>query len=158
MNASHSLVRSQGIFGHECHIQYAIWSKCAQLHTKIYFLNRFKPTLKDCAILSICKDRQKTSTSGGNILLGDKLFPILVSSCTKKAISFQIAGVTSISERAIVLFNRNLPNCCHKTSLGAFVSWITGMALTVCAKRNAHLIRNFFVVPLPQGGHKKVCN
>ncbi len=30
-------------------------------------------------------------------------------------------------ERAIVLFNRNLPTHSHKTSLRAFVSWIAGM-------------------------------
>ncbi len=35
------------------------------------------------------------------------------------------------SIRMIVLFNRNLPTRCHKTSLRAFVSWIAGMALSM---------------------------
>ncbi len=35
------------------------------------------------------------------------------------------------NERAIVLFNRNLPTHWHKTSLRAFVSWIAGIALSM---------------------------
>ncbi len=38
-------------------------------------------------------------------------------------------GVSAVEERVIVLFNRNLPIRCHKTSLRAFVSWIADMAL-----------------------------
>ncbi len=34
-----------------------------------------------------------------------------------------------LSQRAIVLFNRNLPTRCHKTSLRAFISWVAGMCL-----------------------------
>ncbi len=35
------------------------------------------------------------------------------------------------TERAIMLFNRNLPTRCQKTSLRAFISWIAGMALSM---------------------------
>ncbi len=40
-----------------------------------------------------------------------------------------LKGNSKNIERVIVLFNRNLPTRCHKTSLRAFVSWIAGMAL-----------------------------
>ncbi len=36
----------------------------------------------------------------------------------------------SSHKRAIVLFNRNLPTRCYKTSLRAFISWIAGMAVS----------------------------
>ncbi len=41
----------------------------------------------------------------------------------------QESGKNMCALRVIVLFNRNLPTRCHKTSLGAFVSCIAGMAL-----------------------------
>ena len=36
-----------------------------------------------------------------------------------------------LQKRAIMLFNGNLPICCHKTSLRAFISWNVGMALCI---------------------------
>ena len=52
----------------------------------------------------------------------------------RKSLSLFSKGIASYLEtleRAIVLFNRNLPTHCHNTSLRAFVSWIVGMALSM---------------------------
>ncbi len=45
------------------------------------------------------------------------------------------------TQRVIVLFNRNLPTRCHKTSPRAFISWIAGMALGM--NRNGSSVEPF---------------
>ncbi len=41
-------------------------------------------------------------------------------------------------QRVIVLFNRNLPTRCHKTSLRAFISWIAGMDVVCIFNRGSN--------------------
>ncbi len=46
-------------------------------------------------------------------------------------ICMKIVRESKISQRMIVLLNRNLPTRCHETSLRAFISWIAGMVLSM---------------------------
>ncbi len=51
--------------------------------------------------------------------------------CKNISILCSVPCIVEITQRAIMLFHMTLPTRCPKASFRAFISWITGMALSI---------------------------